>query len=76
MGNVRWKCDLVIIVLIFLGKTDAGAVDEDIFLKTFEDVHPVQIFSNRELTEQMNNIKDIISDSSKDWNKRVEAVSE
>lgn len=60
---------------LFLTGKDAGAVDEDLFIKSFEDVPTLQIFSNRELNEHMNSIRDIISDPSKDWNKRVDAVS-
>lgn len=55
-------------------KSDPGAIDEETFMKSFEDVPMVQIFGNRELNELMNGIKDIISDTNKDWNKRVDAV--
>lgn len=53
----------------------AGAVDEDTFIRSFEDVPNVQIFSARELTEQMKAIQVTIADPNKDWNKRTEAVS-
>lgn len=53
----------------------AGSVDEDAFIKSFEDVPTLRIFSAREVTDHMKNILDIISDSSKEWNKRVDAVS-
>lgn len=53
----------------------AGAVDEDSFLRSFEDCPTVQIFSSREVTEHLKNIQDIISDVNKDWNKKVDAVS-
>lgn len=53
----------------------AGAVDEDVFQKAFDDVPTVQIYSQKELSEQMKNISEIISDPSKDWNKRTEAVT-
>ncbi|KAK9875379.1 hypothetical protein WA026_007774 [Henosepilachna vigintioctopunctata] len=52
----------------------AGAVDEDTFTRSFEDVPTVQIFSSREVTEILRNIQDTISDSSKDWNKRQDAL--
>lgn len=55
-------------------KSDPGAIDEDTFLKSFEDAPTVQIFGNRELNEHMNGIRDIISDTNKDWNKRVDAL--
>ena len=51
-----------------------GAVDEDIFRKAFEDVPEIQIYSSRDLVENLNSIKDIISDPNKEWNKRVDAV--
>lgn len=53
----------------------AGAVDEESFVKAFEDVPTVQIYSPKEVSEQMKSITDIISDPNKDWNKRVTAVS-
>ncbi|ENN80033.1 hypothetical protein YQE_03510, partial [Dendroctonus ponderosae] len=52
----------------------AGAVDEELFLRSFEDVPNMQIFSPRDVTDTMKTIYATISDSSKDWNKRVEAV--
>ncbi|CAG9860441.1 unnamed protein product [Phyllotreta striolata] len=54
--------------------SSTGAVDEDSFIRSFEDCPPAQIFSSRDVTEQMKNIQDIISDGGKDWNKRVEAL--
>lgn len=53
----------------------AGAMDEDTFIRSFEDVPTIQIYSSKEIVEEMRNILQIISDSSKDWNKRAEAVS-
>ncbi|XP_030763283.1 CLIP-associating protein 1-A isoform X3 [Sitophilus oryzae] len=52
----------------------SGAVDEELFLRSFEDVPNVQIFSPRDVTDQFKNIQDTISDTNKDWNKRVEAL--
>ncbi|XP_076259114.1 CLIP-associating protein isoform X28 [Rhynchophorus ferrugineus] len=52
----------------------AGAVDEEVFVKSFEDVPNVQIFSPRDVTEHLKSIQEVISDSSKDWNKRVDAL--
>ncbi|XP_048523501.1 CLIP-associating protein 1-A isoform X3 [Dendroctonus ponderosae] len=52
----------------------AGAVDEELFLRSFEDVPNMQIFSPRDVTDTMKTIYATISDSSKDWNKRVEAL--
>jgi CLIP-associating protein 1/2 len=52
----------------------AGSVDEDTFTKSFEDVPTVRIFSSREVSDHMKNIQETISDSSKEWNKRVDAL--
>ncbi|XP_076259091.1 CLIP-associating protein isoform X6 [Rhynchophorus ferrugineus] len=52
----------------------SGAVDEEVFVKSFEDVPNVQIFSPRDVTEHLKSIQEVISDSSKDWNKRVDAL--
>lgn len=53
----------------------AGAMDEQTFVKSFEDVPTVQIYSPREITDEMKNIFQTISDVNKDWNKRADAVS-
>ncbi|KAF5301656.1 hypothetical protein FQA39_LY10703 [Lamprigera yunnana] len=52
----------------------SGAVDEKTFVSSFEDVSNIQIFSSRELGEQMKAIQEIIADSNKEWNKRVDAL--
>lgn len=59
----------------FILAGQAGAMDEDQFMSLFEDVPQVQLFSSRELEEHLIQIKDTISDQTKDWNKRVDAVS-
>lgn len=58
-----------------ISAVSAGSVDEDSFVKSFEEVPTLRIFSAREVTDHMKNILDIISDSNKEWNKRVDAVS-
>lgn len=52
----------------------AGAVDEETFIRSFDDVPTVQIFSAREVTEILRNILETISDSNKEWNKRQDAL--
>ncbi|XP_043987104.1 CLIP-associating protein 1a isoform X11 [Gambusia affinis] len=52
----------------------AGAVDEDDFVKAFEDVPPVQFYSNRELEDQLTKIRDVLSDDKHDWEQRVVAL--
>ncbi|XP_046398512.1 CLIP-associating protein 1 isoform X10 [Ischnura elegans] len=56
------------------GGAGAGSVDEEMFIRAFEDVPTVRLFSARELEEQMNAIKSTVSDASKDWDKRVDAL--
>lgn len=51
-------------------------MDEQTFVRSFEDVPTMQIYSPKEIAEEMRNILQIISDPNKDWNKRVDAVSE
>uniref|UniRef100_A0A8C2HI83 Cytoplasmic linker associated protein 1 n=1 Tax=Cyprinus carpio TaxID=7962 RepID=A0A8C2HI83_CYPCA len=45
----------------------AGAVDEEDFIRAFEDVPTVQIYSARELEDSMNKIREILSDDKHDW---------
>ncbi|KAL3286277.1 hypothetical protein HHI36_000786 [Cryptolaemus montrouzieri] len=52
----------------------AGGVDEDTFVRSFEDVPTVQIYSSREVTEILKNIIETISDTNKEWNKRQDAL--
>ncbi|XP_026231423.1 CLIP-associating protein 1a isoform X2 [Anabas testudineus] len=52
----------------------AGAVDEEDFIKAFEDVPSVQIYSNRELEDQMTKIREVLSDDKHDWEHRVVAL--
>ncbi|KAH0621292.1 hypothetical protein JD844_022427 [Phrynosoma platyrhinos] len=56
-------------------KEGAGAVDEEDFIKAFEDVPTVQIYSSRDLEESINKIREILSDDKHDWEQRVAAVS-
>ncbi|XP_067843226.1 CLIP-associating protein 1a [Heptranchias perlo] len=55
-------------------KEGAGAVDEDDFIRAFEDVPTVQIYSNRDLEESINKIREILSDDKHDWEQRVTAL--
>uniref|UniRef100_A0A8C4FE04 TOG domain-containing protein n=1 Tax=Dicentrarchus labrax TaxID=13489 RepID=A0A8C4FE04_DICLA len=51
--------------------TGAGAVDEEDFIKAFEDVPSVQIYSNREFEDQLAKIREVLSDDKHDWEHRV-----
>ncbi|XP_065108102.1 CLIP-associating protein 1a isoform X24 [Paramisgurnus dabryanus] len=52
----------------------AGAVDEEDFIKAFEDVPAVQIYSSKELEDSMNKIREVLSDDKQDWEHRVVAL--
>ncbi|KAJ8247084.1 hypothetical protein GJAV_G00258560 [Gymnothorax javanicus] len=52
----------------------AGAVDEEDFIRAFEDVPTVQIYSNRELEDSMTKIREVLSDDKHDWEHRVAAL--
>uniref|UniRef100_A0A8C5XR39 CLIP-associating protein 1 n=1 Tax=Microcebus murinus TaxID=30608 RepID=A0A8C5XR39_MICMU len=56
------------------GKEGAGAVDEEDFIKAFDDVPVVQIYSSRDLEESINKIREILSDDKHDWEQRVNAL--
>ncbi|XP_074857233.1 CLIP-associating protein 1 isoform X14 [Carettochelys insculpta] len=55
-------------------KEGAGAVDEEDFIKAFDDVPTVQIYSTRDLEESINKIREILSDDKHDWEQRVSAL--
>ncbi|XP_051967091.1 CLIP-associating protein 1-B-like [Xyrauchen texanus] len=52
----------------------AGALDEEDFIRAFEDVPAIQIYSSRELEESLNKIEKILSDEKHDWEQRVAAL--
>ncbi|XP_036447945.1 CLIP-associating protein 1a isoform X5 [Colossoma macropomum] len=52
----------------------AGAVDEEDFIKAFEDVPAVQIYSSRELEDSVTKIREVLSDDKHDWEHRVAAL--
>ncbi|KAL5010946.1 hypothetical protein ScPMuIL_013251 [Solemya velum] len=54
--------------------TSSGGVDDELFLKAFEDVPTVQMFSSRDLQDWITRIKDTLNDSNIDWEKRQDAV--
>ncbi|XP_015439237.1 PREDICTED: CLIP-associating protein 1-A isoform X4 [Dufourea novaeangliae] len=52
----------------------AGAVDEETFLTAFEDVPSINLFSAKDLEEQMKTVRDSIGDDKKDWKQRTESM--
>ncbi|XP_069472832.1 CLIP-associating protein 1 isoform X31 [Ambystoma mexicanum] len=55
-------------------KEGAGAVDEEDFIKAFEDVPTIQVHSSRDLEESINKIREILSDDKHDWEQRILAL--
>jgi len=57
-----------------ISASHAGGVDEDTFIRAFEDVPTLQIFSVRDLDDTMKKIHGSIQDSNEQWNKRVDSL--
>uniref|UniRef100_A0A7N6AR57 TOG domain-containing protein n=1 Tax=Anabas testudineus TaxID=64144 RepID=A0A7N6AR57_ANATE len=57
-----------------LSKESAGAVDEEDFIKAFTDVPTVQIYSTRDLEDNLNKIREVCSDDKHDWDQRANAL--
>ncbi|XP_054873698.1 CLIP-associating protein 2 isoform X21 [Amphiprion ocellaris] len=55
-------------------KESAGAVDEEDFIKAFTDVPTVQIYSTRDLEDNLNKIREVCSDDKHDWDQRANAL--
>ncbi|KAM4725452.1 CLIP-associating protein 2 isoform 9-T9 [Anableps anableps] len=55
-------------------KESAGAVDEEDFIRAFTDVPTVQIYSTRDLEDNLNKIREICSDDKHDWDQRCNAL--
>nr|XP_009292688.1 CLIP-associating protein 2 isoform X41 [Danio rerio] len=55
-------------------KEGAGAVDEEDFIKAFTDVPTVQIYSTRDLEDNLNKIREVLSDDKHDWDHRANAL--
>ncbi|KAK3511696.1 hypothetical protein QTP70_014546 [Hemibagrus guttatus] len=57
-----------------VSKEGAGAIDEEDFIKAFTDVPTVQIYSTRDLEDNLNKIREILSDDKHDWDQRANAL--
>ncbi|XP_075962234.1 CLIP-associating protein 2 isoform X33 [Anarhichas minor] len=57
-----------------VSKESAGGVDEEDFIKAFTDVPTVQIYSARDLEDNLNKIREICSDDKHDWDQRANAM--
>ncbi|XP_041933049.1 CLIP-associating protein 2 isoform X5 [Alosa sapidissima] len=60
--------------LIGGSKEGAGALDEEDFVKAFTDVPTVQIYSSRDLEDNLNKIREVLSDDKHDWDQRANAL--
>uniref|UniRef100_A0A8C9XYW4 Cytoplasmic linker associated protein 2 n=1 Tax=Sander lucioperca TaxID=283035 RepID=A0A8C9XYW4_SANLU len=57
-----------------LSKEGAGGLDEEDFIKAFTDVPSVQIYSARDLEDNLNKIREVCSDDKHDWDQRASAM--
>ncbi|XP_077561916.1 CLIP-associating protein 1-B-like isoform X5 [Haemaphysalis longicornis] len=54
--------------------TNAGAVDEEMFIRSFEEVPKVQVYSAKDLEQELTKIRQVLSDASADWERRVDVL--
>nr|AYP63828.1 CLIP-associating protein 1 [Haliotis discus discus] len=52
----------------------SGGVDEELFIKSFEDVPKVSMYSARDLQDNIKKIEAVLNDPSKDWEKRNDSM--
>ncbi|XP_030267970.1 CLIP-associating protein 2 isoform X24 [Sparus aurata] len=57
-----------------VSKESTGGIDEEDFIKSFTDVPTVQIYSSRDLEDNLNKIREICSDDKHDWDQRASAL--
>lgn len=50
-------------------------MDEETFIRAFEEVPKIQIYSSKEMEEHLVSMRTIIQDPNNDWAKRAETVS-
>uniref|UniRef100_A0A3B3DDH7 Cytoplasmic linker associated protein 2 n=1 Tax=Oryzias melastigma TaxID=30732 RepID=A0A3B3DDH7_ORYME len=68
------NCNRLSCALFLVSKESAGAIDEEDFVKAFTDVPTVQIYSARDLEDNLNKIREICSDDKHDWDQRASAM--
>ena len=54
------------------GSGQAGAVDADSFINAFEDVKKINIYSGRDVEDEIRKIHTTLSDTKTDWKVRIE----
>ncbi|XP_046581034.1 CLIP-associating protein 1-like isoform X15 [Haliotis rubra] len=52
----------------------SGGVDEELFIKSFEDVPKVSMYSARDLQDNIKKIEAVLNDPSNDWEKRNDSM--
>ncbi|XP_064471779.1 CLIP-associating protein 1-like isoform X2 [Ornithodoros turicata] len=57
-----------------VSSANAGAVDEEMFIRSFEDVPRVQLYSARELDQELAKLRQVLSEANTDWEKRVDGL--
>ena len=67
------SCNSSLLFIPIISDT-AGAADEDMFIKTFEAVPRIVIHSQKDLIHELTDIINILNDTSKDWEKRVDSL--
>ncbi|KAG0417162.1 hypothetical protein HPB47_005851 [Ixodes persulcatus] len=53
---------------------NAGAADVEMFVRMFEDVPRVQVYSAKELEQELTKLRQVLSESSTDWERRVDGL--
>lgn len=57
------------------GSGQAGAVDADSFMHAFEDVKKINIYSARDVEDEVRKIHNTLSNCAGDWRARIDALS-
>ncbi|CAN7983080.1 unnamed protein product, partial [Ixodes hexagonus] len=53
---------------------NAGAADVEMFVRMFEDVPRVQVYSPKELEQELTKLRQVFAESSTDWERRVDGL--
>ncbi|XP_075548307.1 CLIP-associating protein isoform X2 [Dermacentor variabilis] len=53
---------------------NAGAVDEEMFIRSFEEVPKTQLYSAKELEHELTKVRQVLSDTNTDWERRVDVL--
>lgn len=56
------------------GPATGGGMDEETFIRAFEEVPKIQIYSSKEMEEHLVSMRTIIQDPNNDWAKRAETL--